>query len=256
MDDLRFGAAIRAARVRRGWRQVDLAKAAGVSTGTISRLERGQVDRTPMGILRSVAAALDIRVELLPRSRAADLDRLVNAKHAALAEAVVARLNRVHGWEVRPEVSFSVWGERGVVDLLAWHAGRAALLVIELKTEIVDVGELLGTLDRKRRLGRKIAEEAGWRPSIVSAWLAVGDGMTNRRRVTAHSATLRAALPADGRELRRWLQDPVAEIRALTFVSDGRPGSVRSGFTTIRRVSRSRSRSTTAGLSRGERGSG
>jgi transcriptional regulator with XRE-family HTH domain len=256
MDDLRFGGAIRASRVRKGWRQIDLASAAGVSTGTISRLERGQLDRMPMEILRRVAAALDIRIELLPRSRGADLDRLVNAKHAALAEAVVARLKLVGGWEVRPEVSFSIWGERGVVDVLAWHAGRTAMLVIELKTEVVDVGELLGTLDRKRRLGRKIAEDAGWRPATVSAWLAIGDGMTNRRRVTAHSATLRAALPADGRELRRWLRDPAGEVRALTFVSDGPPGNVRSTFTTIRRVSAKRLAGRPAVSSRWERGSG
>lgn len=242
MDDMRFGAAIRAARIRRGWRQIDLAKAAGVSTGTITRLERGHAGRMTIEMVRRVAAVLDIRVELLPRSRAADLDRLVNAKHAALAEAVVARLRRVRGWEVRPEVSFSVWGERGIVDVLAWHAGRSALLVIELKTEIVDVGELLGTLDRKRRLGREIAAPIGWRPATVSAWLSVGDGMTNRRRITAHSATLRAALPDDGRQLRSWLLDPAGEVRALTFVSDGHPGAVRSGFTTIRRVSTRRQR--------------
>lgn len=249
MDDLRFGAAIRAARIRRGWRQIDLAKAANVSTGTITRLEHGHAGRMTIAVVRGVAAALDIRVELLPRSRAADLDRLVNARHAALAEAVVARLTRIRGWEIRPEVSFSIWGERGVVDLLAWHAGRAALLVIELKTEIVDVGELLGTLDRKRRLGREIAAPIGWRPASVSAWLSVGDGMTNRRRVTAHSATLRAALPDDGRRLRPWLLDPVDEVRALTFFSDGHPGKVGSGFATIRRVGTRRRGAAPANLS-------
>jgi transcriptional regulator with XRE-family HTH domain len=249
VDDLRFGGAIRSARIRRGWRQIDLARAANVSTGTISRLEHGHLASMPMAILRRVAGTLDIRLELLPRSRAADLDRMVNAKHAALAEAVINRLKRVGDWEVRPEVSFSVWGERGVVDVLAWHAGRSALLVIELKTEIVDVGELLGTLDRKRRLGREIAAPAGWRPGTISAWLSVGDGMTNRRRVTAHAATLRAALPADGRELRRWLVDPTSEIRALTFVSDVHPGNVRSGFTTIRRVSTRRSQTVASTLS-------
>ena len=90
MDDLRFGAVIRAARIRRGWRQCDLAAAAGVSDATVSRLERGHFDGVQIRTIRAIARALDVRVELLPRSRGGDLDRLVNAKHAALSEAVVA----------------------------------------------------------------------------------------------------------------------------------------------------------------------
>jgi transcriptional regulator with XRE-family HTH domain len=240
MNDLRFGAAIRAARVRRGWRQTDLAKGAGVGATTIARIEAGRVDGIPVGTLRKVAHSVEIRVELLPRSRAADLDRIVSARHSALAEEVVAWLRRLDGWVVRPEVSFSIYGERGIVDLVAWHQVRQALLTIELKTEIVDVGELLGTFDRKRRLAREIVRDLQWRPAIVSTALIVGDGMTNRRRIRAHAATFSAALPVDGRTFRRWLLDPVGEVRALLFVSDNHQGEVRTGFTTVRRV-RSRS---------------
>ena len=236
MDDLRFGAAIRAARIRRGWRQGDLAREAGVGATTISRIEIGHLDGIPVGTLRKVARPLEIRVELLPRSRAGDLDRVVSARHSALAEEVVAWFERLGGWTLRPEVSFSIYGERGIVDLLAWHERRAALLVIELKTEIVDVGELLGTLDRKRRLAREIVRDLKWVPATVSTALIVGDGMTNRRRVRAHAGTFSAALPDEGRTLRRWLLDPVGEVRALTFVSDNHQGNVRTGFTTVRRV--------------------
>lgn len=236
VDDQQFGLRVRAARIRRGWRQHDLGLAAGVSDATISRLERGHLGSMSLDVLRRVAAALEIRVELLPRSRAADLDRLVGARHAALAEAVLERFRALPGWSVRPEVSFNVFGDRGVVDLLAWHAEQRALLVIELKTEIVDVGELLGVLDRKRRLGREIGEPLGWKAVTVSAWLIVGEGMTNRRRVAAHAATFRAALPHDGRGVRSWLGQPVGELRALTYVPDRRPGNVRSGFATPRRV--------------------
>jgi len=236
MDDLRFAAAIRAARTRRGWRQLDLAKQAGVGASTVSRIEIGQLEGIPVGTLRKVAHALEIRVELLPRSRAADLERIVNARHSALAEEVVAWFGRLDGWVVRPEMSFSIYGERGIVDVVAWHPARDALLLIELKTEIVDVGEPLGTFDRKRRLAREIVRDLEWRPATVSTALIVGDGMTNRRRIRVHAATFSAALPDDGRTLRRWLLDPVGEVRALTFVSDNHQGNVRTGFTTVRRV--------------------
>jgi len=237
VDDLQFGSRVRAARIRRGWRQRDLAAAAHVSPSMVSRIERGHLEGMSLDAIRRVAAALEIRVELLPRSRAADLDRLVNARHAALAEAVLAWLASLSGWVARPEVSFNVFGDRGVVDILAWHAASGALVVIELKTEIVDVGELLGTLDRKRRLGALIAEPFGWRPSAVSSWLIIGEGMTNRRRVAEHAATFRAALPTRGRQVRAWVARPAGAIAALTFFADGRPGNVGMGFATVRRVS-------------------
>jgi transcriptional regulator with XRE-family HTH domain len=237
VDPLRFGAAIRASRIRRGWRQSDLAAASGVSRGTVSRIERGAIHEIAFGMLTRVAAALDVRVELLTRSRGADLDRLLNQKHAALAEAVIALLRRIGGWVVRPEVSFSEWGERGIVDLLAWHERSSTVLVIELKTDIVDVGELLGTLDRKRRLGIRIAASAGWLATSVATCLIVAESMSNRRRVGAHAGTFRAALPDDGRRARAWLRDPGGDLRALLFVSNARPGSVRSSFATVRRVS-------------------
>jgi transcriptional regulator with XRE-family HTH domain len=223
-------------RIRRGWRQDDLAAGCGLSRGTISRIERGHLQELSIGSLRRVCHCLDIRVELLPRSRLGDADRLTNARHAALAEFVVTWLAKLDGWTVRPEVSFAFYADRGIVDVLGWHPARAAVLIVELKTEIVDVGELLGTLDRKRRVARQIAEQLGWRATGVGVCLLIADSMTNRRRVDAHAATLRAALPGDGRTLRRWLGEPIGDLRAMRFVSDARQGRVRSTFAAPRRI--------------------
>ena len=53
---------------------------------------------------------------------------------------------------------------------------RKSLLVVEVKTEIVDVGEMLGTLDRKRRLGPDDRPRArAGRPLAVSCALIVRD---------------------------------------------------------------------------------
>ena len=156
MDNLRLGITVRTVRIRRGWRQDDLAAATHVSRAQIGRIEHGHADAIKLGTLRHICAALEIRVDLVPRWRGADLDRMLSARHSLLAESVVNALPRDSPeWQVFPEVSFSIWGERGVIDLLAWHPGRRALLVIELKTELVDVGETLGTMDRKQRLDRK-----------------------------------------------------------------------------------------------------
>jgi transcriptional regulator with XRE-family HTH domain len=220
VEDLRFGAAIRVARQKRGWRQSDLAIRAGVSRATVWRAERGRIAEMTLNSIRQICEPLEIRVELLPRGRGADVDRMLSARHSALHESVVRSLARdFSDWVIVPEVSFSIWGERGVIDLLLWHPGRRALLIIELKTELVDVGELLGTMDRRRRLAFAIAEERGWHPTSVSSWVILADSRTNQRRAAAHQAMLRNAFPADGRRMRRWLADPVGPIAALSMWS-------------------------------------
>jgi transcriptional regulator with XRE-family HTH domain len=217
MDDQQVGMAIRTVRIRRRKRQKDIATEARISASTVSRIERGRLDEVAVGTLRRVCARLELRVDIRVRSRGGDLDRMVSARHARLVELIVARLRLdTPGWEVVPEVSFSIWGERGVIDIFAWHAGRRALLVIEVKTEFVDVGETLGTLDRKRRLAREIALLRGWDPETVSAWLVVAEGRTNERRIAGHRETLRAAYPDDGRRMRAWLAQPEGSVAALS----------------------------------------
>ena len=218
MDDQRLGATIRAIRVRRGWRQSDLAGRSGVSPATISRLERGHPGLLTVDTVRRVASALDIRVDLVPRWRAGDLDRLLNAKHSQLHE-LVARwfAKELPTWVLAPEVSYAIYGERGVIDIVAWHPGRRAILVIELKTDIVDVNQLIGKVGEKARLIRQIVRDRGWDPLTVSTWVIVASGRTNRARLAAHQAVLRAAFPADGRGMRRWLADPAGSVAALSL---------------------------------------
>lgn len=227
MQDLAFGVRLRSVRVRLGMQQVDVATRARVSDGTVSRIERGHLDSVSLRALRAVASVLEIRVDIVPRWRGGDLERAVSARHARLAEAAIRWLAAYEGWVVRPEISFSIYGERGIIDLLAWHEDRRALLVIELKTEIVDVGETIGTLDRKARLAATVAADLGWAADSVSIGLIMADGRTNHRRLSAHAATFRAALPDDGRTLRAWLRTPVGRVLALTFLPDRHPRTAR-----------------------------
>lgn len=236
MDDLAFGRLVRLARLERRWRQEDLAARAGVSRSTVSRIERGHLGRLPLDAVRAVCAALDIRVQLQARARAIDLDRVVNARHSGLADHVASWIGSLPGWIVRAEVSYSEYGERGVVDLLCWHAASRSLLIVELKTELLEFGALLGKLDEKERLGPVMAKRLGWAPVSVSTCLLVADSTTNRRRARAHGALLGSALPDDSRALVRWLKRPAGVVRALRFVPDARPGHVRNGFAGPTRV--------------------
>jgi transcriptional regulator with XRE-family HTH domain len=217
----------RAVRHRRRQRQIDVAALARVSRHVVSRIERGRLTEVSIRSLRRVADALEIHVELVPRWRGGELDRLVNRRHAALHETALAMVTASPGWEVISEASFAIGGERGIIDLLAWHAKRRALLIQELKSEFVDPQELVGTMDKRRRLAAAIAHQRGWDPAIVGMWVGVEDDRTNRRHLARARRLLRGAFPHDGHAMRAWLRDPTAPIAALSFLTPARGASTR-----------------------------
>jgi transcriptional regulator with XRE-family HTH domain len=222
--------------MRRGWRQEDLAARAGVSRWVVSQIERGHLGTMSLDTIERVAGVLEIRVYVVARWRGADLARLVGARHSALHEAVARMLTSIAGWAIAPEVSFSEYGERGIIDILAWHAPTRTLLVIELKTEIVDVQETVGTLDRKRRLAAKIAAARGWHAAAVAVWLIVAESSANRQRVRTHRTMLRAAFPVDGRQIRRWLDSPTGAPAALSFLANAGGSNANQSFAAQKRV--------------------
>jgi transcriptional regulator with XRE-family HTH domain len=235
----RFGAQFRAVRVKRRWRQLDLAQRAGVHRSVISRIERGQFEATSIGTILVVARALDIQVSLTARWHAGDLDRLVNGRHARLHESVARWFaEELPDWALDPEVSFSIYGERGVIDILAWHPGHRALIVIEFKTDIVDVNQLMGQMNQRRRLAREIARERGWDPVSISSWVIVANGRTNRARLAAHRTVLRNAFPLDGRSMQGWLRRPDRSIAALSIWERRDGGPARVELAARHRVSR------------------
>jgi hypothetical protein len=193
-----------------------------------------------MGKLRRVAAAFEVRLVVEPRWRGAALDRMLGSRHASMSE-VVTRLLIAAGWEVRPEVSFNHYGERGVVDLVAWHVATRTVLLVELKTELADINDLLATTDRRRRLAATIVDPFRWKPVRVGQWVVVADSRTNRRRLAQHAAVLRTAFPADGRSVGGWLRKPDSDVSALWFLTDSDGSSNRRCHAPRLRVGRARS---------------
>jgi transcriptional regulator with XRE-family HTH domain len=214
VDDLRFGSIVRAVRHRRGLRQSDLAQLAGLSQQTVSDLERGRVDS--LRVIRKIARALEIRVSLAPEWRGGDFDRLTDSRHAALVEVGIAAL-RNSGWEATAEFTFNRYGERGAVDILGWQAERRALLIVEVKTSLNNLQELLGKLDRKTRLiPGLVAAQRGWRATSVGTVLLVAEQSGMRRPIARHVATFGSTLPARNLEVRRWIAEPRGSLRVHT----------------------------------------
>jgi transcriptional regulator with XRE-family HTH domain len=208
--------AVWAVRRQRHLRQQDVAERAGVSREVVSRIERGSVEGVTVRSLERVARALGFTLELRAAWRGAELDRLIDARHARLQE-LVARFLTEMGFSVRPEVSFSHYGDRGRVDVLALHPALRTLLVVEVKAEIADLQDTLGRLDVKARLGSVIAREAGWlNVTAVIPALVITDSRVARRTVAAHP-TLFRRFTVRGRQATAWLHRPVDQPTGLLW---------------------------------------
>ena len=238
MDLLRIGQLARTVRIRRGLRQVDVAAMAGVSHATVSLIERGHGRTLSLETLEKALAGLDIRLDVIGRWRGGDADRLISRSHSLLASAFAGFLAGFPAWIFEPEVSFAIYAERGCIDILAWHAATRHLLIIELKTQFVDVNDVLAVFDRKIRLATRVAMERGWNPMFVSAWMIASDTKTHRRHAAQHRAMLKAKLPQDGRQLRSFLERPSEPTRGLAFWTTANRGSTRVGPSAVQRVKR------------------
>jgi len=197
--------------------QAQVADAAGVSRPIVSLIECGGLEHTSIHLIRRVAGALGVSLQLAPRWRGADLAKLLDEKHALMVRAVVVRL-AAHGWQALPEHSFNVRGEQGSIDVFAWHPPTRALLSVEVKTKLADLQDLLAKMDRKRRLGPALARELGWSPLVVGSILVMPAETWARHAVDRFGPIFDAALPTRAADVRRWLRQPQRDLRGVWFL--------------------------------------
>ncbi len=209
MNRIRFGRSVRELRERRRWRQEDLGRRAGLSRSAIGRIERGEIGRVPYDRLVSVASALDGVLDLDFRWRGDAMNRLIDERHAAIVDQLVA-LYRAARWDVAVEVTFSENGERGSIDVFAWHPIVQIVAVNEVKASVVEAGRTVIGVDRKSRLAPEIAKERGWICRGVARFLVVAEGSTTRDRIARHADTFRTAFPMGGRESLGWIRNPTS----------------------------------------------
>jgi len=239
----RIGQLVRLLRHRLEMTQMELGQKAGIGRWKVIKLEAGDLTELRFGDVESCLEELGGRLLVSAAYRGAEGDRILDEVHARLVGAIASIL-REFGWEVQLEVSFSEFGERGSIDVLAWHPGSRALLVIEVKSELGSIEGTLRPLDVKVRLAPKVARERfGWSPRVVSRMLVLPENTLARRAVARHSAALDAVLPARSRELRAWVRQPAAPIAGVWFLSSVRYFDSKRNPSSIQRVRRAVPRS-------------
>jgi transcriptional regulator with XRE-family HTH domain len=218
VDDRRAGRFVAAIRVQLGLRQDDVGTRAGVDQKVISLIETGQMDRVSVRRFRRVCAALGIDSSIELRWRGGQADRLIDAGHAAIVEAVMNLLAEA-GWDTTPEFSFNVFGDRGSVDILAWHSRSRTLLIVEVKTRLTDLQAMLLSLCRKVRVvPSEAASRSGWHRTGLGTIVVVAATHGNRTVLREHRATFEAVLPATTAEVKRWLRTPTGDLAGVWFV--------------------------------------
>jgi transcriptional regulator with XRE-family HTH domain len=219
MDARRIGRVLRAVREHLGLTQREVGEAAALSQAVVSRAERGDVSGLRLSTLDRLADALGAVVHVDIRYRGGEADRLVDRAHASIVEFVVGVLRGLD-WEVVLEYSFNEFGERGSVDVLAWHARTRTLLIVEVKSRFTDLQAMLLSLGRKLRLVPGIVrEELGWDVAAVGRIIVVSGTAHNRSVAAVHRSIFDASFPARAADLRRWLRGPSGPIAGIWFVS-------------------------------------
>lgn len=192
MRQIPVGRLLRMVRIRRGYRQRDVAVRAGVSSSVIARQERGII--RSLDALERHSAALELRIDVRLSGRSGEVVRLADEEHAAIVE-LLAGWFRDAGFVVELEAGFSEWGERGRIDLLAFDPASGLLVIVEVKTLLLDLQELLGAVSTRERLATTIGRRRGWEVDRWATVLAVADAASNRSVVARASRAVRILPP-------------------------------------------------------------
>jgi transcriptional regulator with XRE-family HTH domain len=201
----RFGASVRAVRLALGLSQRALGERIGRSQVHVSLLERGRIAGLSITEADSICGALGatlvfgIEAPVLAGSRQRD------AAHARCVAYVMRRLIK-EGWIVRREVQVGTPARPGWIDILAFHPELRVLLVIEIKTELVDLGGLERQLGWYVREARQAARSLGWRAGDVMPVALLLSTAVNDVRLRENATGIGQVFP------RRW-RDLIAVVR-------------------------------------------
>jgi transcriptional regulator with XRE-family HTH domain len=198
---LSFGTHVRVARQDRDWTQKMLAERAGLSRSLVSAVELGRIEAS-IEMLERIARALDgeLALELRVPLVIGRQDQR-DAAHALCTAAIRRRLER-HGLVCAVEQGFVDGRLRGWIDLLAFDRSTGRAIVVEVKTQLRDVGGLLRQVGWYERATWQVARALGWRAREVCCLVAFLATDENDAALEAHRAMVDTAFPLRGRGLQ------------------------------------------------------
>jgi transcriptional regulator with XRE-family HTH domain len=206
-----IGRAILDLRVALGWTQEELARRAGLSQAWVSVIERGRPPVLRVETADRLLAAMGARLRwTVDAPFLADRRGQHDAGHARCVAFAVRRL-RDAGWQIATEVEIGGDRSRGWIDILAHHPASHTLLVIEVKTELHDLGAIERTLGWYEREAWASARRLGWRPRTSAGVLLLLATRAMDERVTLNRRAIDHGFPGRAGALRAVVEGRVVE---------------------------------------------
>jgi transcriptional regulator with XRE-family HTH domain len=207
---IELGRLCRETRIELDITQSELAASAGIDRGHLARIETGRANPS-LDVVERVIDALGLvigisatRPIVIGRPAGGDL---VHAR----CSAYVDRRMRAAGWLVAREVEVVHGRSHGWIDLLAFDPRTGTIVIIEIKTEVDDLGAVERQLGWYERDAMRLAASIGWSARRQASWLL----LLASDAIDASLAANRAAFD---------LAFPVRAASILTTVAGGRPG--------------------------------
>ena len=227
MDGRRVGRVLRAVRVHK-LAAARCRRAARVSQSRCLVPNGDCWTESPSVQLDQIAAVLDVSIFLDAKWNGGIVDRLIDRAHASIVEAVVRELRDL-GWEVVVEFGFNHYGDRGSVDVLAWHSASRTLLIVEVKSILTDLQSTFTSLATKMRMVPMLARrDLGWDVRSVSRLIVMPGSTANRATVARHEATFDVVLPDPHARNSFLAPEPNGSIRGSGSCHPCPPGLLRT----------------------------
>jgi hypothetical protein len=196
----------------------------------VSAIENGRVSDLTFSRAERLFEAMGARLVItVDAPFLGDRQRQREPAHSRCSAHVVSRLRRA-GWQVATEVEVGGDRSRGWIDLLAFHPVTGWLLVIEIKTEIHDLGAIERSLGWYEREARRAAQRLGWYPKRSIGCLLLLATTANDVRLSANRESFGIGFPARARDLAGIVDagdKPASDGRAVAMID---PLSKRTGW--------------------------
>jgi transcriptional regulator with XRE-family HTH domain len=144
-----LGADLREARLARGLRQIDVARATAVSDARISRVERGGLDGLAVAELARHGAAVGLRLHARFYPNAGGLR---DAAQVDLLRRLRARIGDQWTWQL--EAPINLPRDLRAFDVLLTHSTSPVTVAVEAITRLRDAQAQLRTATHKQRDGQ------------------------------------------------------------------------------------------------------
>jgi len=206
--------------------QQQLAGSLGISRTYLSEIEADRANPS-LDLVDRMGGALDTRFELVARGPiliGGPIER--DLVHARCSGYVGRRLSTT-GLEVVREVGVIDGRVRGWIDLLAYDRRSRTMFVIEIKTDLDDLGRIERQIGWYERVMWTTDIARSWRPQQVRSWLLVLATAQVEDSIARNRELLAAAFPARAAAMRRILDGTAATdtpTRGMALVDPRRRG--------------------------------